>query len=75
MNLFQMKGSWGDGTVWLYSQIIAAGVMPLYEGLAEAAVPVVRSGGMVLEVGCGGGQVTVRLARRLRHARVLVPTS
>ena len=49
---------------WAYDTLIARAVDRLVAGLVEEVAAVVPQGGSVLDVGCGGGQVLLSLARR-----------
>lgn len=74
MNLFRMRGAWGALEAWGYSQVVAAGLEPLYQRFVHEVVDhevVAERPGTVVDVGCGGGQVSRLLAGRLPGARVI----
>lgn len=71
MNLFEMQGSWGPATAWLYEHVVGAGVGSLYDRFVSEAVPTLPDGAKIIDVGCGQGQVTSRLAANFPNCEVL----
>lgn len=71
MHLFNMKGTWSGGTAWLYDTVVAAGIDPLYEGLASFFFSDLPQGHRLLDLGCGSGQISFHIARQNPLAQVL----
>ena len=67
-----MRGAWGSLEAWGYSQVVASGLQPLYRRFVREVVGESEErAGVVVDVGCGGGQVSRSLAERLPGARVI----
>jgi ubiquinone/menaquinone biosynthesis C-methylase UbiE len=64
MSLLNMREHWGTVQSWLYGSVVAAGIDSLYEQAVEEASEQIRDGAKVIDVGCGQGQLAVRLAAR-----------
>lgn len=71
MNLLHMRGSWGRAEAWLYATVVAKGVPPLYERFVEQAPVPLATGGRIVDVGCGDGQLARLLAERFDDGSVL----
>lgn len=71
MNLFEMRGGWGPASAWLYEHIVAAGVGSLYDRFVAEAVPALPDEATIIDVGCGQGQVTSRLAVKFPRCEVI----
>ena len=71
MNPFEMRGSWGPATAWLYEHIDGAGIGALYDRFVAEAVPTLPDGATIIDVGCGQGQVSSRLAARFPNCSVV----
>lgn len=72
MHLFEMRGSWGRTTGWLYERVVGAGVGELYDRFVDEAIELADiDQGLVIDVGCGQGQVSGRLAQRLPGCQVI----
>jgi len=70
MHFFQMKGAWTGPMVFLYERIIAARIGELYDQLAEFFFSDLPAGCRVLDLGCGSGPVSVRVAQANPTARI-----
>ncbi len=70
MHLFDMLGSWGPVTAWMYETIVVPSLAPLYDRFVAEAVPEQPEGAAIIDVGCGQGQVASRLAARFPRCRV-----
>ena len=71
MHLFKMEGSWNRWMASLYETVVAAGVGELYDTVVDALFSHLTDGCRVLDVGCGSGQISIRIAGRHPGARVL----
>jgi ubiquinone/menaquinone biosynthesis C-methylase UbiE len=71
MSMINMRESWGDMTSWLYEAVVAAGIDALYQEAVDEVAAVLTEGERVIEVGCGEGQLTARLAERLPSCSVV----
>lgn len=71
MHLFKMEGSWNRWMAYLYETIVAAGAGDLYDTVVDALFADLPDGYRVLDLGCGSGQVAIRIARKNPGARVL----
>ena len=63
MNFFSMKGAWNWRMAFWFDLIVAQHEGALYENLAEF-LESPAPGSAILDVGCGGGQATISVARR-----------
>jgi SAM-dependent methyltransferase len=50
--------------VWFYERVIAPGIEPLFDSLADTFFTNLRAGARVLDVGCGSGYLAWRIAAR-----------
>ena len=66
-----MKGRWDRLQAHLYEAVVASGIDALYDRFVEEVTPRVAEGSDVLDVGCGMGQVTSRLALEMPDCRVV----
>ena len=71
MNLFHMIGGWGPVTGWVCEQVVGAGIGELYNRFVNEAAPFVPDGATIIDVGCGQGQITGRLAARFPRCQVI----
>jgi ubiquinone/menaquinone biosynthesis C-methylase UbiE len=71
MSVVNMKASWGSVTSWLFEEVVAAGIDSFYERAVQEVAVEVTDGVKILEVGCGQGQLAVRLAQRLPSCSVI----
>jgi len=71
MHLFKMKGSWNDRLAFLYNLVVASGLDHLYNAFAGFFLSDLPEGSRVLDLGCGAGQVAVRVAEMNPKAEVL----
>jgi SAM-dependent methyltransferase len=69
MQLWKMEGAWSDWQAVLFDRLIARSVEPVYRRLDEPIAERLGTDGHGLEVGCGSGRLTARLADRLPRAR------
>jgi ubiquinone/menaquinone biosynthesis C-methylase UbiE len=66
-----MKGTWGAFEAWLYSNVVAGGSGPLYEQFVREALPPLAGHEVIVDLGCGAGQVTRLIAGLNPGCRVL----
>jgi ubiquinone/menaquinone biosynthesis C-methylase UbiE len=71
MHLFEMEGRWSRWTASLYDAVVAAGVGDLYDGVVDAFFSGLPLGSRLLDLGCGSGQVAIRIAKRNPQVFVL----
>ncbi len=71
MNLFRMKGAWNPRVSWLYDTFVARGICGVYDEIVAAQFSNLPPGTRVLDLGCGSGQGTLRVAQRNPEAQVL----
>lgn len=71
MPLLRMRGRWSLIQARLYESVVAAGIEKMYDLFVEAVTPRVEEGSRVLDVGCGRGQVTGRLALEMPDCHVI----
>jgi len=70
MNLFDMRGGWSGFEAFLYSHIVADGIEPLYDQMVGFFFSDLPEGCRFLDLGCGGGHVSMRIARANPQAKV-----
>jgi ubiquinone/menaquinone biosynthesis C-methylase UbiE len=71
MHLFKMKGSWDAGISFFYDHIVASGIGELYDDVVENFFRELPAGCRVLDLGCGSGQVSIRVAKLNPLAQVV----
>ena len=71
MHLFRMKGSWGTGISFFYDLVVAGGIAELYDQLVEFFFSELPAGCRVLDLGCGSGQASIRVAKLNPQAQVV----
>lgn len=71
MNPFRMAGAWGTVPALLYETFVASGLDPLYRRLLDELPFDLPREGLLLDLGCGEGQVTRLLAARAPGCTVL----
>jgi len=63
MNLFKMKGHWGNLTATIYDIVVAEGLSDLYDLIIQTFFKELPGGSSVLDLGCGSGQIANKIAR------------
>ena len=71
MRLFKMVGAWDPVSAWLYESCVAERLGTLYDRFVAAVATEVAAGSTIVDVGCGEGQVSRRLAERHPEATVI----
>lgn len=71
MHPFRMSGAWDPVSGWLYETLIAARLGPLYDEFVAGVHLGPPLTGTIVDVGCGAGQVSRRLAERHPDATVI----
>jgi SAM-dependent methyltransferase len=71
MHLFAMRGAWGPISGWFYETVIGRRVGPLYDRFVAEALPELPDGSTIIDVGCGEGQVSSRIAAWLPACQVI----
>lgn len=71
MPIMNMRGRWSLLQARFYEAVVATGIEGLYDRFVEEVTPRVDKGSRVLDVGCGRGQVTGRLALEMPDCQVI----
>lgn len=71
MHFFRMKGAWSEPMAVLYDRVVAGGIGRLYDSLVGFFFSELPADCRLLDLGCGSGQVAVRIARANPQAQVL----
>ena len=66
-----MKGPWDRWSSFLYEHVVAEGIGELYDALVDLSFSSLPPGCRVLDIGCGSGRASVRVARKNPQAKIL----
>lgn len=71
MHFFKMKGAWNRQIAFVYQTFVASGLDLLYQFMAEFFFSDLKKGVNVLDLGCGSGQLAIKIAQLNPEANVI----